>query len=127
MTTTPLKLICIGKGLPNSIRLTGRSVNCELQEMWPNMKHFAAFAWQGRKSHGNYSQAKIWARDIPNTKQLDNIWLYMKNDIFWDVTPCGSCKNLTRATRYHIPEDDIFHSHHRENLKSYIALTGRTL
>jgi hypothetical protein len=24
----------------------------------------------------------------------------------------------------HIPEDDIFHSDRRENLKSYIALTG---
>jgi hypothetical protein len=27
----------------------------------------------------------------------------------------------------YIPEDDILHSHHRENLKSYIALTGWTL
>jgi hypothetical protein len=34
---------------------------------------------------------------------------------------------LTRATRRHIPEDAILHSHRRENLKSYIALTGWTL
>jgi hypothetical protein len=34
---------------------------------------------------------------------------------------------LTRATRRHIPEDDILHIHRRENLKSYIALTGWTL
>jgi hypothetical protein len=34
---------------------------------------------------------------------------------------------LTRATRHHIPEDAILHSHHRETLKSYIALTGWTL
>jgi hypothetical protein len=27
---------------------------------------------------------------------------------------------LIRATRYHIPEDDILHSHRRGNLKSYI-------
>jgi hypothetical protein len=27
----------------------------------------------------------------------------------------------------YIPEDDILHSHCRENLKSYIALTGWTL
>jgi hypothetical protein len=34
---------------------------------------------------------------------------------------------LTRATRRHIPEDGILHSHRRENLKSYIALTGWAL
>jgi hypothetical protein len=41
----------------------------------------------------------------------------MKNAVFWDVTPFGSCKNrrlgetsvLTRATRRNIPEDDILH------------------
>jgi hypothetical protein len=31
---------------------------------------------------------------------------------------------LTRATRRKIPENGILHSHRRENLKSYIALTG---
>jgi hypothetical protein len=31
---------------------------------------------------------------------------------------------LTRATRRNIPEDGILHSHSRETLKSYIALTG---
>jgi hypothetical protein len=34
---------------------------------------------------------------------------------------------LTRATRRNIPEDFILHSHIRENLKSYIELTGWTL
>jgi hypothetical protein len=34
---------------------------------------------------------------------------------------------LTRATRRNIPEDTILRSHSRENLKSYIALTGWTL
>jgi hypothetical protein len=32
-------------------------------------------------------------------------------------------KNTTRATRCNIPEDTIFHSHRRENLKSYIVIT----
>jgi hypothetical protein len=32
-----------------------------------------------------------------------------------------------RAARYNILEDDIPHSHCRENFKSYIALTGWTL
>jgi hypothetical protein len=30
---------------------------------------------------------------------------------------------LTRATRRNIPEDTILHSHHRENLKSYMIIT----
>jgi hypothetical protein len=34
---------------------------------------------------------------------------------------------LTTATWRNIPEDGILHSHRRENLKSYIALTGWTL
>jgi hypothetical protein len=34
---------------------------------------------------------------------------------------------LTRATLRNIPEDGILHSHRREKLKSYIALTGWTL
>jgi hypothetical protein len=34
---------------------------------------------------------------------------------------------LIAVTRRHIPEDGIFHSHLRENLKSYIAFTGWTL
>jgi hypothetical protein len=34
---------------------------------------------------------------------------------------------LTTATRRNIAEDTILHSHRRENVKSYIALTGWTL
>jgi hypothetical protein len=34
---------------------------------------------------------------------------------------------LTRATRRNILEDGILHSHRRENLKSYKALTGWAL
>jgi hypothetical protein len=34
---------------------------------------------------------------------------------------------LTRATRRYIPEYGILHSHRRENLRSYIALTGWAL
>jgi hypothetical protein len=33
----------------------------------------------------------------------------------------------TRVTRFNIREDDILHSHRRENLKSYRALTGWAL
>jgi hypothetical protein len=53
--------------------------------------------------------------------------LFIKNGVFWVVTPCGSCKNRRfggtwrLATRRNNPEDTILHSHRRENLKSYIS------
>jgi hypothetical protein len=31
----------------------------------------------------------------------------MKNGVFWDITPCGSWKSYTIATRRNIPEDAI--------------------
>jgi hypothetical protein len=34
---------------------------------------------------------------------------------------------LTRATRRNVPEDTILHSHHRENLKSYMKNTRSPL
>jgi hypothetical protein len=34
---------------------------------------------------------------------------------------------LTGATRHGIPKGSILHSHHHENLKSYVALTGWAL
>jgi hypothetical protein len=34
---------------------------------------------------------------------------------------------LTKATWRNIPDDGILHSQRRENLKSYLALTGWTL
>jgi cytidine deaminase len=40
----------------------------------------------------------------------------MKNAVFWDVTPCGACRE---ATRSHITEDGILHSHYREYLTYY--------
>jgi hypothetical protein len=55
---------------------------------------------------------------------------YCKNAVLWDVAQCASCKNrrfggmlvLTRATRRNILEGGIRHSHHRENLKSYLLV-----
>jgi hypothetical protein len=34
---------------------------------------------------------------------------------------------LARATWHHVPKDDILHRYRRENLESYIALTGCAL
>jgi hypothetical protein len=41
----------------------------------------------------------------------------LKNTIFWDVTPCGSYKNLlTRATWHHIPEHGILLNNNHKKL-----------
>jgi hypothetical protein len=70
-----------------------------------------------------------------DTKCSDWLIRRLKNAVFWDVTPCSSCKTrrssetsvLTSAKLRNITEDGILHSHRRENLKSYIALTGWAL
>jgi hypothetical protein len=65
---------------------------------------------------------------------------YIPEDAFFTVTAVKT-SNLTGWTLYwrrnvspvkyelgfYIPEDGILHSHRREHLKSYIALTGWTL
>jgi hypothetical protein len=43
-----------------------------------------------------------------------------------ETIPSSETLGLARATRRHISEN-ILHSHRRENLKSYIALTGCAL
>jgi hypothetical protein len=44
-----------------------------------------------------------------------------------EVMRSSENSGLTKATRRNIPEGGILHSRGRENLKSYIALTGWTL
>jgi hypothetical protein len=47
--------------------------------------------------------------------------------LMMEVIRSSEASVLTRASRRNIPEDGVLHSHRRENLKSYIALTGWTL
>jgi hypothetical protein len=47
--------------------------------------------------------------------------------LMMETTRPSATSVLTRATRCQTPEDDILHSHHRKNFKSYITLTGWAL
>jgi hypothetical protein len=64
----------------------------------------------------NVLQLLVTAKDDPSSPIL--VTLMMK--------AISSSETSVRkgVTRYNFPEDDILHTHRRENLKSYIALTG---
>jgi hypothetical protein len=47
--------------------------------------------------------------------------------LIMEVIRSSETSVLTEETRRNISEDGILHSHRRENLKSYIALTGWAL
>jgi hypothetical protein len=74
-----------------------------------------------RKLRRNTKLARllVTASVVPSSSILVKL---MKEPISYSGTSV-----LTRATWRNIPEDDILHSHRREYLKSYIALTGWSL
>jgi hypothetical protein len=72
--------------------------------------------------HIVFPRSMLWllvSANVPNLQILDTLII--------EVIHSLKVSDLIRATWYDIPEDGILHSHRRENLKSYIALTGWTL
>jgi hypothetical protein len=67
----------------------------------------------------NVRQLLVTASGVPSSPIVVTL---MKETLRYSETSA-----LTRDTLCNISEDDILHSHCRENLKSYIALTGWTL
>jgi hypothetical protein len=67
----------------------------------------------------NYRLLEEPLRDVCMQKKMI---VSLKNAVCWDVMSCDSLEPtalLIRATRRHIPEDGILHTHRRENPKSY--------
>jgi hypothetical protein len=85
----------------------------------------------------------LTAVQFPKYSLYECLWLQIKNSVLCDanVVPgspilatlmmvtilSSETWVLTRATRRKTSEDGVLHSHRRENLKSYITLTGWTL
>jgi hypothetical protein len=61
----------------------------------------------------------VTANFVPTSPILDTLMM--------EALRFSETSILTRAIGCTIPEDDILHSHRRENLKSYTALTGWAL
>jgi hypothetical protein len=53
---------------------------------------------------------------VPSSPILVNLMMYMMSSSETSI--------LIRVTRHNVPDDGILLRHHRENLKSYIELTG---
>jgi hypothetical protein len=108
-----------------------------------NLRVTAAVLWKYTECWSGLCVIMILSEIKPcvNTQQDECISKeWRRFEMMWFLSERASCCNLspqaitfiprsvlTRATRCHIPEDGVLHSHRRENLKSDIALTGWAL
>jgi hypothetical protein len=69
--------------------------------------------------HRRVRRLLVTANVVPSSSILVNLIM--------EALSSSQTSVLTCATRCNIPEEDILHSHRRENFKSYIALTGWAL
>jgi hypothetical protein len=83
-----------------------------------------AFKHHAMKTHGTGGKAPCSERRLLLTANVSSSPIFVT--LMKEALRSSETSVLSRATRRNIPEDDILHSHRRENLKSYIALTGWT-
>jgi hypothetical protein len=83
------------------------------------MLHSVALPLQSIVFRRNVRRLLVRANAVPSSPHLVTLITESLNSTVISL--------LIRSTRHNIPEDGILHSHRRENLKSYIALTGWTL
>jgi hypothetical protein len=77
------------------------------------------FGGRYRTLHCSVLRLLVTTNVVPSSLSLVTLMM--------EATRSSETSVLTKATRCHIPEEGILHSHSRENLRTYIALTGWTL
>jgi hypothetical protein len=104
-----------GKECYNELHLVARSKYISMTSLKTTF-----LVWRKRKIFNNkdyYSQNFIQSRNAQSLRTQGS--LYIENAVFWDVTPCGSCKNRRFGGTHHlIPEGGILNSRRFENSKS---------
>jgi hypothetical protein len=89
--------------------------------MYREIKPCDALSWGSRSCSCSCLLHWNW---IEYSKCIE-VFILQNISTSWRMPSAGMLMSiLTRTTRRDIPEDGIFHSHRRENLKSYRALTG---
>jgi hypothetical protein len=64
--------------------------------------------------HDRFNTTRTKKRKLPSTEiALSESMLYQKNTVFWDVSPCGSCKNRRFGRNF-------LRSYRRENRNFYM-------
>jgi hypothetical protein len=124
----------------------GTLENCEHQYLvWYSVTYLSTFRRNILSSSPDWNVEEKERGDrlevlLTNRSRLCRIWV-RRLQVTADVAPSSpilvtlmmealsssETSVFTRATRRNIPEDDILHSHRRENFKSYITLTGWAL
>jgi hypothetical protein len=74
---------------------------------------------------GNRRMLRSNLRSLVTVNVVSNSPIHVT--LMMEAIRCSETSVLTTATRCNIPDDGIFHSHCRENLKSYTALTDWNL
>jgi hypothetical protein len=80
------------------------------------------------RSSGMLRQVALVRTDVSEELSVSIIRVTRNGELGTTLDITSNRRTLRSKTKLpNIPEDDIFHSHCRDNLKPYIALTGSTL